>query len=235
MSCPNTTDYVRGLCVYGGLANDGQGKLVQFATVSGSNSNAYVTSSSNQESTAEVSFGKLTFGVTDLKTAMALDIQFDATGTASISPWVEADGVRVSYGPYTSTSTPAFVLPIEATTARELEVGCVFTRGATTTSQITLKRMTLRAFIKANRTREFILPLIIAPRIRDLQGVEHTIDDTRTEIDTIAAMVGQVVVLQVGTKSEYVQIKDYVWQPKIIDSETAMMSGVCNVKCQVVV
>jgi hypothetical protein len=57
---------------------------------------------------------------------------------------------------------------------------------------------------------------------------------TRDEIDAIEAMVGTVVVQKVGTKTEYVQVKDYEWRVDHVDEESGQLGGICYVKTQVV-
>jgi hypothetical protein len=44
-----------------------------------------------------------------------------------------------------------------------------------------------------------------------------------------------VSVLQLGTLTTYVQIKDYEWRPSFFDEESGQFGGICLVKAQEVV
>jgi hypothetical protein len=208
---------------------EGSGGLV-FQT-SGTSAEVYKTSLTNNMEAGEIRFGKVTYGVPDSKVAMYLDIDLEVTGTGSVTPFIIIDDdTTVTLGAQTASASIA----LAANTGKEFEVGLTLTRGATTTSQVSIKRVTLRSFINANRTREFILPLVVKPRVSQHHG-GNTYLDTRAEIDAIAAMVGTVVVMKLGTDTEYVQVKDYQWDIEHLDEESGMFGGICMVKVQVVV
>ena len=194
--------------------------------------NLVVTDDSNLVATGDIYFGKVSYGLQDSKVGMFVDVDFTSTANSSVTVYVSVDGgARTSYGTLTSPGT----VDLSALSGKEFEVSLRLTRDSvTTTTGPTVKKATLRSFINANRTREFIVPLIIRPRITTMTANEVYIPDTRAEIDALAAMVGTCVVWKYGTKTEYVQIKDYEWHPDYFDVNSGQFGGVCTVKMQVV-
>lgn len=213
-------NYVTGICTH-------QGKTVFRVDAQ----NLVCVDSANLKPYGDIYFGRVGYGLLDSKVAMYVDVDMLTPGTVTV--YVSVDGgARTQYGsPLSASGT----IDLSALSGKEFEVSLRLTRssGAPSTGP-TVRRVTMRAFISATRTREFLIPLIIRPRIKTMVGQEVAVPDTRAEVDAINAMVGTVVVWKYGTKTEYVQIKDYQWTPEYFDTESGQFGGICMVKAQAV-
>lgn len=194
--------------------------------------NLVVTDDANLVASGDIYFGKVAYGLQDQKVAMFVDVFFDSTANSSVTVYVSADGgARTNYGTLTTSGT----VDLSALNGKEFEVSLTLTRDSVAPSTgPTIHKVTLRSFINATRSREFIVPLIIRPRVTTMTGQDTYIADTRAEIDALNAMVGTVVVWKYGTKTEYVQIKDYEWKIDYFDTESGQYGGLCTVKMQAV-
>lgn len=189
------------------------------------------TDSANLKPYGDIYFGKVGYGLLDSKVAMYVDVDMVSPGTVTV--YVSVDGgARTQYGVALSASG---TIDLSALSGKEFEVSLRLTRssGAPSTGP-TVRRVTIRSFINAARTREFLIPVIVRPRIKTMLGQDVEITDTRAEIDAINAMVGTVVVWKYGTKTEYVQVRDYQWVPEYFDTESGQFGGICMVKAQAV-
>lgn len=178
-------------------------------------------------STATMNLGKFAYGIADDKVGMFLDVQMEGLG--SVEVFVSVDGgTSTSYGTLTATGS----VQLDGLTGKEFEIVLTATPnvGSPNTSP-KIRRVTMRSFVAAERTREYVVPLIIRPKVITHAGRERFYA-TRDEVDAIAAMVGTVVVWKLGTKVEYVQVKDYEWRPDYYDPETAQFGGTCIVRLQ---
>ena len=223
-----STDTVDGMCFY-------QNALIARAGTSG------VYYEGNSATTTRVSygdiyFGKMSYGLTDDKVAMFVDVAMTAaatsSGTSTCEVFLDVNGAgRVSYGSLTASGS----IDLGGVTGAEFQISLKLSRdSAYTYNGATIDRVTMRSFVAANRTREWVVPLIIAPHVRTMNNQDYFYPSVRTEIDAIRAMMGTIVVWKVGTLVEYVQIKDYQWQPDKLDPETGEYGGVMTLKLQVV-
>jgi hypothetical protein len=185
----------------------------------------------NRVASGTIDFGKVTYGVPDNKVAMFIDLTMDTDSAAegSVEVFVSVDGgTFTSYGSLTASGT----VDLSALEGETFQLRLVLSRGSTVTNTPIVTRATLRSFINANRTREFIAPLIIRPRVTT-NGMDSYLD-TDAEIAAVAAMVGSVQVFKMGTRTEYVHVKDYEVRYDHYDEETGKFGGLCMVKMQVV-
>lgn len=176
--------------------------------------------------------GQITYGLPDKKVGMFVDVALATSGeeygTAEV--WVSTDGTNYTY--YPPQLSASGTVDLSALEAETFWLQIVLRRGTTVTNSPVLSRVTMRSFIAAKRTREFVIPVILRPRLT-VGGMDVSLD-TAAEVEAIAAMVGTVQVLKIGTRTEHVQVKDYQWTVDYIDEETGMMGGLCHLKCQVV-
>lgn len=179
-------------------------------------------------SSATMNLGKYAYGLLDDKVGMFLDVQMEGLGEVEVFIAVDG-GTSTSYGTVTESGSIA----LSGLTGKEFEVSITVTPdpGSPNTSPV-LRRLTLRSFVAANRTREYIAPLVIGPTVKRADGVDHRYESVRAEIDAIADMVGTVVVWKMGNKTEYVQVKDYEWHPSYYQETTGEFGGVCTVRLQ---
>lgn len=222
------TDTIDGMCFY-------QNSLIARAGTSG----CYYEGNpqlSTRVSYGDIYFGKVSYGIADDKVAMFVDLALTAPAsnshTSSVEVFVSVNGAtRVSYGTLVESGS----IDLGGVTGNEFEVSLKLTRDSTYTyNALTIDRATLRSFVAANRTREWLVPLVIAPHVKTTNNQDYYYPSVRTEIDAIKQMMGSIVVWKVGTLTEYVQIKDYQWQPNIYDPETGEYGGIMTLKLQVV-
>lgn len=221
-------DTIDGLCFY-------QNSLIARAGTTG----CYYEgnpATSTRVPYGDIYLGKVSYGLPDDKVAMFVDLALTAPSANSLTSTVEVflavgNGARVSYGTLSESGS----IDLGGVTGQEFQLSLKLTRDSTYTyNALTIDRCTLRSFVSANRTREWLVPLIIAPHVKTMNNQDHYYPSVRAEIEAIRSMVGTIVVWKVGTLTEYVQIKDYQWIPDKYDPETGEFGGIMTVKLQVV-
>jgi hypothetical protein len=161
-----------------------------------------------------VNTGRITYGLPDTKTAVAVDVRHDPLpASAEVELFLSADSG-------TSTSIGASELDGSSVSAEDAftlnqQRGTYFTITAVIAGDMTLRRITLHADPAATRTVILQVPLLLRHSVRAKDDTTDIPVDVQAELEYLDGLFRNrhVVNYQEGDQSYRVVLDDFTWQP----------------------
>jgi hypothetical protein len=164
-------------------------------------------------STGNLVTGWITYGISDPKVAVYLDLKHDPL-TGTVASTMATDGTAgVVLG--TSASQGAAYATFQANQATGLQYQITFTMTPTTNVSPILTRWTLRSYPAPVRASQFLVPILLFPVVRSNRGDSDYPLNPETEYQAVVALhkAQKIVTFQLGNDTYQVIVYDYQWLP----------------------
>lgn len=200
------------------FAVSGKGIWAEPVDISSTSTTFPYTSPSRKVATGTLETGAIRWSTSVPKTLRRLELRHHAL-PAGASVSVERkldDGAYSSVGSSSTTGSSGTTLsPTGSGESAELRI--TLNRATDPLDGAELVRYTLKALATPGRTRAWILPIILKPRIEDANG-----QTTPQQVDTLYAAIealetsGEVVTLTIGSDSYEVYVDQKEFQPEVL-------------------
>ena len=161
--------------------------------------------------------GWISYGISDPKVAVFLDLKHEPLhGTISVS--LSVDGLPlVVLGTSATQGSATSAAPFQANQARGSEFQPVFTLTPTANVSPILTRWTLRSYPAPARSTQFLVPIVLAPKVAGFTGREEG-QDPRSEYLALTSLheTQQIFAYQQGNETYEVVMFDYQFLPEMV-------------------